>query len=180
MRQMQYLAYGAVLLVWLAAVFGPRPAGATELSALPLAPVVKADRILVDKAARRLELRRGPLLLRQYRIALGFQPVGDKRREGDGRTPEGFYSIDWRNPESDFYLSLHISYPSAEDRAEAAARGEDPGGLIMIHGMPNGLGPASVEHPYRDWTNGCIAVTNREMEEIWHLVDDGTQVIIRP
>lgn len=154
-------------------------ASATELTALPASPL-KADRIIVDKAARRLELRRGKEVLRSYRIALGWQPSGDKLREGDGRTPEGFYRIDWRNPDSSFYRSLHVSYPSEEDRAEAADAGVEPGGMIMIHGLPNGYSADLVGHPARDWTNGCIAVADHEMDEIWRLVDDGTQIIIRP
>ena len=113
-------------------------------------------------------LLRGEKVLRTYRIALGWAPVGAKQREGDGRTPEGRYTIDWRNPRSKYHLSLHISYPSAADVERARAAGVDPGGEIMIHG---GGGEG-------DWTQGCIAVTDAEMDEIWGLVEDGTAVEI--
>jgi murein L,D-transpeptidase YafK len=140
----------------------------------------RADLIEVHKAERRLELKRGGAVLRHYRIALGFDPVGHKEREGDGRTPEGAYVIDWRNPKSRFHLSLHVSYPDERDQARAAARSQSPGGDIMIHGQPNGLSRLTTGHPRRDWTVGCVAVTNREMREIWSLVADGTPIVIRP
>lgn len=138
----------------------------------------RADRIEVHKAARRLDLLRDGQVIASYRIALGFAPVGNKEREGDGRTPEGTYVIDWRNPQSRFHLSLHISYPDAADRARAARAGIDPGGDIMIHGQPNGMRGLASGHPDKDWTVGCIAVTNREMREIWARVPDGTPIVI--
>jgi len=114
-------------------------------------------------------------LVRSYRIALGRDPSGHKLREGDGRTPEGRYTIDRRNPKSAYYLSLHISYPNEEDRERARAAGVDPGGDIMIHGQPNGGMKRE-----GDWTQGCIAVTDAEMDEIWSLVKDGTIIEIGP
>src|SRR5262249_25609436 len=111
-------------------------------------------------------------ILRSYRVALGREPVGHKLCEGDGRTPEGRYVIDGRNPKSRYYLSLHISYPNAEDVARAKAAGIEPGGDIMIHGLRDGTLREG------DWTQGCIAVTDEEMDEIWALVPDGTEILI--
>ncbi len=136
----------------------------------------RADRILIEKGLRRLTLFQGNNALTIYRIALGRQPVGPKREEGDNRTPEGVYLIDRRKPDSDFHRALHISYPNEEDRAQAAARGVSPGGDIMIHGQPNAVGAPQKG----DWTAGCLAVTNDEIEEIWRAVPNGTAVEIRP
>lgn len=139
-----------------------------------------ADLIVVEKAERRLTLYRAGETLRTYRIALGFSPLGDKERQGDGRTPEGHYKIDHKNPQSRFHLSLRVSYPDASDRAGAAALGVSPGGDIYIHGMPESWGWASSFHTMNDWTLGCIAVTNEEIEEIWSLVPVGTPIEIKP
>ncbi len=139
-----------------------------------------ADAVLVEKSSRRLLLLKAGEVLREYPISLGRQPVGHKRMEGDGRTPEGLYVLDWRNPDSRYHLSLHVSYPDAADRAAAAGRGVPPGGDIMIHGLPNGLGWLGRRHLDRDWTDGCIAVTNQEIEEIWGAVPNGTPIEIRP
>lgn len=139
-----------------------------------------ADRIVVRKSARRLELYSGSTLLRAYDISLGPSPVGPKQQEGDGRTPEGTYVIDYRKPDSSFHRALHISYPSAADVSAAAARGVSPGGLIMVHGMRNGLGFIGRAHTLIDWTDGCVAVTNREIEEIWRVVPDGAEIVIEP
>jgi murein L,D-transpeptidase YafK len=136
--------------------------------------VLRADQIVVNKSRREMLLLRGNVILRQYRIALGRDPVGHKQQEGDGRTPEGRYVIDRRNPKSKYHLALHISYPSADDVARAQEAGVDPGGDIMIHGLKDG------ELRDGDWTQGCIAVTNPEMEEIWGLVTDGTAIVIVP
>jgi murein L,D-transpeptidase YafK len=122
----------------------------------------------------------GGTVLRSYRVALGSAPEGHKQQEGDGRTPEGRYTIERRNPRSAYHLSLRISYPSSADRMRAEEMGVDPGGDIMIHGLPNGVAAEDHGHPGRDWTRGCIAVTNAEMEEIWGLVDDGTVIEIHP
>lgn len=147
---------------------GPRPAGAIDM-------------ILVNKSERRLYLlSQGNVVVRNFAVALGHDPVGDKRRAGDGRTPEGEYQIDWRNDRSRYYKSLHVSYPNEEDVTEARQSGFDPGGGIMIHGLPNGLGVIGDAHDQQDWTDGCIAVTNQEMDEIWSLVEDGTEIEIRP
>lgn len=138
------------------------------------------DLVRVFKAERRLELIDGGTIMRSYSIALGGNPVGHKQREGDERTPEGTYVLDWRNPKSGYHRSIHVSYPNAADRAAAAARGESPGGDIMIHGQPNGWGWWGWLLQYFDWTNGCIAVTDAGMDEIWALVPDGTRIEIRP
>jgi murein L,D-transpeptidase YafK len=118
--------------------------------------------------------------LRSYRVALGGNPVGPKRRRGDGKTPEGLYTITARNSGSAFHRSLRISYPNAADRARARRDGVNPGGDIMIHGLPNGRGYIGKAHRLVDWTDGCIAVTDEEIEEIWRLAPNGTPVQIDP
>ena len=136
--------------------------------------VLQATRIVVHKARREMILLSGESILRQYRIALGPNPTEHKLQEGDGRTPEGSYVIDYRNSRSKYHLSLHISYPDANDIARAQDAGVDPGGDIMIHGLKDSTPTAG------DWTQGCIAVTNQEMDEIWNLVPDGTPIVIEP
>ena len=137
--------------------------------------VFGVDRVVINKGRREMLLLSGESVVRSYRVALGFEPVGHKEREGDGRTPEGRYKIDRRNPKSKYHLALHVSYPEAADVERARALGVDPGGDIMIHGVKPG-----VEHPGSDWTHGCIAVRDSEMDEIWDLVADGTTVDINP
>ncbi|VCU61736.1 ErfK/YbiS/YcfS/YnhG family protein [Tritonibacter mobilis] len=139
----------------------------------------QADEILVIKSARALHLLRDGETIRSYDISLGAAPEDHKQSEGDERTPEGRYKIDWRNPNSVAHLSLHISYPNAADQAAAEAAARDPGGNIMIHGLPNGWGALGALHLMRDWTDGCIAVTNAEMREIWSLVPNGTPITIK-
>jgi murein L,D-transpeptidase YafK len=146
----------------------------------PLPQDAKADRVVVEKAARSLMLMSQGRTLKTYRISLGRDPVGAKVRQDDGRTPEGRYTINYRNPRSRFHLALHISYPDADDRRRAARTGASPGGDIMIHGLPNGLGWIGRLHQVVDWTDGCIAVTNPEMEEIWRAVPDGALIEIKP
>jgi murein L,D-transpeptidase YafK len=138
----------------------------------------KADKIVIYKAARRLELVRGNAVIKSYHIALGRRPFGQKTEAGDGRTPEGTYYIDSRNLISDYHLALHISYPDEADIERATAHGVAPGGAIMIHGAPNDLLPT--ERLAKDWTAGCIALTNAEIEEVSRLVDDGVTVEINP
>ena len=134
----------------------------------------KVTRIVVEKAERKMHLMHGPIKLRSYDVGLGFAPVGDKVQEGDGKTPEGVYYVDRRNPQSQFYLSLGISYPNEADIAEAKALGVDPGGDIFIHGRPK-----KYQSDLIDWTLGCIAVTNREMREIYSMVELGTKIVIK-
>lgn len=138
-----------------------------------------ADKILVEKSARRLSLLSQGKVLKSYAVSLGWQPKGKKQQEGDGRTPEGFYKIDYRNPNSAFHLSLHVSYPDNNDLKNAKANGYSAGGNIMIHGMKNGFGQIGKLHRFVDWTAGCIAVTDSEIEEIWQAVPDGTVIEIR-
>ncbi|MEO7933621.1 MAG: L,D-transpeptidase family protein [Chthoniobacterales bacterium] len=146
----------------------------------PAADLPKADHILVEKAKRTLSLMRGGKVLKTYQVALGPNPVGPKEKEGDGKTPEGVYRIDWRNPQSQYHLSLHISYPDEKDVTRAKKQGVSPGGDIMIHGLPNGMGALGAAHRLTNWTVGCIAVTNEEIQEIWNAVPDGTSIEIRP
>jgi len=146
-----------------------------------MAPVeAQADLVEVFKSERRMELKRGGRMLKAYRVALGFAPQCHKEREGDGRTPEGSYTIDVRNPRSAFHLSLRVSYPDAQDRARAEVLGAPPGGDIYVHGLPNGLRKLWTAHPRRDWTTGCVAVSDEEIREIWSLVPTGARVVIHP
>jgi len=139
-----------------------------------------ADRILIEKSARRLTLISQGEVLKTYKIALGGNPIGPKERQGDNKTPEGTYSIDARNRDSRFHLSLHISYPNERDKNRAKELGVSPGGDIMIHGIKNGVSWSGDDHAAVDWTKGCIAVTNEEIEEIARLAPNGTIVEIRP
>ena len=145
-----------------------------------VAPAARANLVLVEKQARRLTLLRDGRVLKIYDIALGGDPVGHKQEEGDSRTPEGAYAIDFKNPRSRFHLSLRVSYPNAADRSSAQQRSVPPGGDIMIHGRPNGLGLFGGLVLTRDWTDGCIAVTNGQIEEIWSMVDLNTAIEIKP
>jgi len=140
----------------------------------------KADRIIVHKKGRVMELMHANQVIKTYKIALGGNPTGPKQRQGDHRTPEGSYVIDRRNEHSKFHRSLHVSYPNAADREHARQLGVPPGGDIFIHGLPNGYGWIGAAHRAHDWTDGCIAVTDKEIEEIWNLVDNGTPVEIKP
>jgi murein L,D-transpeptidase YafK len=139
------------------------------------------DRILIEKSARKLTLLRNDIPLKTYHIAIGWEPIGRKLEEGDGRTPEGLYSIASHKPDSSYHRALRISYPNDADIAQAIERGVSPGGDVMIHGLRNGSGAEELErHNAGDWTAGCIAVTNDEVEEIYRLVPDGTPIEIRP
>lgn len=130
--------------------------------------------VVVEKEARKLHLLSGSRVLKSYKVHLGFSPLGHKGIEGDGRTPEGRYTIDRRNPNSEFHLSIGISYPNVDDIARARAMGKSPGGDIFIHGRPK-----KYRDGKRDWTAGCIAVTDRQMEEIYAMVKDGTPILIK-
>ena len=139
-----------------------------------------ADKVLVDKSERKLHLLMNGEVFRTFDIALGIRPVGDKEYEGDFRTPEGTYLLDMRNPNSEFFLSIHVSYPNGQDIREARAKGVDPGGAIMIHGQPNNPTRSETYYRTQDWTNGCIAVSNSDMIDIWLMTPDNTPIEIRP
>lgn len=174
-RLLAWLALVALLGLITASLFMPR-----EQVDLPPPPPLtgEIDRIVIEKAARRMQLMQNGTVVRTYRIALGFTPVGDKQRQGDGKTPEGDFTIDRRNGQSAFHLSLGLNYPRPEDVQRAADGGYDPGGEIFIHGQPNAL-PEGFKLR-GDWTAGCIAVTNSEMREIWAVTPIGTPVELRP
>ncbi len=162
-----------VVLVLATVVWANWPSEATPVGA-------KADRVVVVKSRRVLELFRGDQILRSYRVSLGKVPAGAKDREGDGKTPEGLYRVTEHKRNSSFHRALRLSYPEQRDIERAAALGVPPGSDIMIHGIRNGLGYAGRMHRFADWTAGCIAVTNSGIEQIWSAVDDGTIVEIRP
>lgn len=150
-------------------------AGAPAFAQSPTITLVR-----VEKSARTLSLLHGDSVVQRFPIRLGGAPIGHKQREGDRRTPEGRYMLDYRNPNSAFFRSIHISYPNARDRANARRLGVSPGGAIMIHGQPNGLpGPVSAAIPY-DWTDGCIALSNDDMATLWSLLRLPTPIEILP
>lgn len=169
-RTMAGLFGGAILASILAYAWFPPAPGPKQIP----------DRVLVLKSEHKLVLLKQGKELRAYPIALGRNPMGAKNRSGDGRTPEGIYILDSRNSRSGFHLAMHVSYPNQEDRKRAVAEGVEPGGDIMVHGIKNGLGWIGRYHRWVDWTNGCIAVTNPEMDQIWTAVPDGTPIEIRP
>ncbi len=177
--------------------YNPRRAERVQLASAAAAPTqllpeeealpadvssLKAAKVVVYKAERRMDLldaRDRPI--RSYQVSLGKNPVGDKQQQGDNRTPEGLYNIDWRNPQSAYHLSMRISYPNKNDLWRAKRQGVNPGGDIFIHGLPNGRGWKRWKYnKSRDWTNGCIAVYDDEIREIWGLVPDGTPILIKP
>lgn len=160
------LLLGLLVLGWLA------PLQAGEF------PV--ADKIVVDKTARKLYLMQGSAAFRTFDIALGIVPEGGKTREGDFRTPEGRYILDTRNPNSEFFLSIHISYPNQQDRRQARQDGVAPGGAIMIHGQPNVPTKSEAYYRTQDWTNGCIALSNSDMIDVWLMTGENTPIEIRP
>lgn len=175
------LMTGALLLIMFGPALyrGPTDPAPPEAPPELTAPIKgNIDRIVIEKSARRLSVYRQGEKLREYRIALGFAPDGDKERQGDGRTPEGVFRVDRRNDRSQFHLSLGIDYPQPADRDRAASAGYDPGGDIFIHGQPNQL-----EDGFRvkgDWTDGCIAIDNHQIEELFAATPIGTEVEIRP
>lgn len=143
-------------------------------------PPVTVDRVVVYKRDHKLVLLSAGKEVKFYRVALGSQPVGAKTRQGDHRTPEGLYVLDSRNPNSHFYKAFHISYPSSSDTSNARKLGVSPGGDIMLHGLPKKYAWIGKAHAMHDWTDGCIAVTNEEMDELWRLVKIGTPIEIKP
>ncbi len=144
--------------------------------ALPTSIVI--DQVFVDKSARTLQLLSDDKVIKSYHIALGGNPIGHKQQQGDQRTPVGSYTLDYKNEKSKFYRSIHVSYPNTTDKARAKSRGVSAGGDIMIHGQKNGFGALGLLNQQRDWTEGCIAVTNDEMDEIMAAVKVGTPIEI--
>ncbi len=139
-----------------------------------------ADFVLVEKGDRELHLMHDGSIFRTFDIALGIQPRGDKQQEGDFRTPEGRYILDSRNPNSEYFLSIHISYPNQQDRREARQLGVNPGGAIMVHGQPNTPTRSEAYYRTQDWTNGCIALSNSDMIDMWLMTGENTPIEIRP
>lgn len=140
----------------------------------------KADKVIVKKSQAKLLLMYKGKVIKEYHVAFGAEPKGHKQQEGDERTPEGKYVLDYKKSNSSFYKAIHISYPNEQDKLHAKKLGVDPGGLIMIHGQKNGFGLFSFITQKFNWTNGCIAVTNSEMDEIWEAVDENTPIEILP
>jgi murein L,D-transpeptidase YafK len=162
-----FMVVVAVLVTWMYAGDGA-------------ASIRGVDKVLVIKSQHRLMLLKDGEVLKSYEIALGKEPVGPKSQRGDRKTPEGCYVLDRRNPFSRFHRAIHISYPNRGDVENARSLGVSPGGDVMIHGLPRGTERMGELHTMIDWTNGCIAVTNEQMDEIWQLVADGTPIEIRP
>jgi murein L,D-transpeptidase YafK len=171
-----------VFLLWTLAaclsIVSLAPHGVSQ-SESPEAPQV-ADRIVVVKSTRTMTLESKGRTLKTYKVALGGQPVGAKERQGDHKTPEGEYAVDAKNAHSQFYKALHLSYPNATDRLRARKLGVGPGGDVEIHGLGKEYGWIGARHRLTDWTDGCVAVTNEEIEEIFKMVEVGTRVEIRP
>jgi len=163
-----------------AVVPGARPVPAPRVMLVPSTSLPYVDHIVVKKAERRMYLMDGDTIVRSYKIALGLNPVGPKERDGDFRTPEGWYTLARRNPRSEFFLSIQISYPNASDLRRARLHGWQPGGSIMIHGLPNRLKSSPWYYRHNDWTDGCIAVSDADMVEIWLLTRDGMPIDILP
>jgi lipoprotein-anchoring transpeptidase ErfK/SrfK len=146
----------------------------------PSAQSLVADRVIVLKSRRLLELAQNGQVFQTFPIALGRDPIGPKQRQGDGRTPEGVYRIDWRTEDTKYTRELHISYPDQRDRERASAMQANPGGAIFIHGLPRDYGPFDPPQWYKDWTEGCISVGNASIVKIWDAVPDGTPIEIHP
>jgi len=135
--------------------------------------------VVLLKSERKLQLLHKDKVLKEYEVALGFEPEGAKKQEGDGKTPEGKYTLDYRNPQSSYHKSIHISYPNQQDKEQARKRGLSPGGAVFIHGLRRPFGFLGKLHLLKDWTLGCVAVTNEEIDEIWAIVKNGTSIEIK-
>jgi murein L,D-transpeptidase YafK len=174
----------ATALVLACAAVAARPDSLPNAQPAALRPpadtLPAVDHVLVRKAERRLLLMQGGNVLRSYHVALGLSPVGQKERSGDFRTPEGSYRLERRNARSDYFLSIKVSYPNQDDVKRARARHWDTGGSIMIHGLPNQLKHDLDYYLQHDWTDGCIAVSNADMVEIWMLTPDDVPIDIIP
>lgn len=140
----------------------------------------KADLVVVSKKEKTLTLYKNKKILGIYPVVFGTNPVGHKQQEGDKKTPEGHYTLDYKKPNSSFYKAIHISYPNEQDKAEAKKRGVSPGGAIMVHGQPNGFEWAESATQSYNWTHGCIALKNKDLDAVWNAVDAGTPIEILP
>jgi murein L,D-transpeptidase YafK len=167
---------GLLAVLGIASLLGGAAAGEPNVAT----STDRADYVVVDKSERKLYLYKAGRVLREFDVALGQMPNGPKQREGDFRTPEGKYFLGGRNTNSDFFLSIHVSYPNDADRARARAEGVDPGGQIMIHGWPNDPKYDLRRYESTDWTDGCIAVNNSDMVDIWLMTRESTPIEIRP
>lgn len=170
----------AVMLCAALVLLAFQPLGAMAGNQTARLTLAKADRVVILKGERKLVVMKGDKVLRIFSVALGRYPVGHKIRQGDAKTPEGEYTLDFKLKASSFYRAIHISYPNQQDMSRAQSLGVDPGGKIMIHGLPNKMRASRVGHPSIDWTQGCIAITNREMDMLWKMVDAGTPIEIHP
>lgn len=171
-------AIAACAVLWVFVL--ERPVQALEISENPLPENAVIDRLVVHKSARTMSAYSGGRLLKTYPVSLGKNPVGHKQFEGDGKTPEGRYRINERNPHSGYHKNLGVSYPNEADQAYAARHGKSPGGLIKIHGIKNGLGFIGRKHLQKDWTDGCIAVTDEEIDELYRSVKHNAEIEILP
>jgi murein L,D-transpeptidase YafK len=174
--KMSYMTSKVASVVLLSGLMSAQLFAGTDTS---LPPPIVADKVIVMKGERTLRLMKGESVLKSYRISLGTNPIGAKQQQGDHKTPEGRYVLDRHNEKSQFHRSIHISYPNDADRARARKLGVSPGGDIFLHGLPNGY-QSSAGELREDWTDGCIAVTNAEIDEIFRAVPDGTPIEIRP
>lgn len=166
--------------IFCALLFAASVSGVFPIPREVSATLIKADKVVVIKSKRLMMLTKAGEIIKAYRVALGQKPFGHKTKAGDKKTPEGNYILDSRNSDSKFHLALHISYPNDQDLRNAEKTGVEPGRDIMIHGLPDKMKKVGELHRLTDWTDGCIAVTDNEIEEIWKLVPDGTPIEIRP
>jgi murein L,D-transpeptidase YafK len=164
----------------LAVLVGVLSGGMLWQGSLQAGELAAVDKVLIEKTERKLHLFKNDVAFKTFDIALGLRPVGDKSQEGDFKTPEGKYTLDARNPNSKYFLSIRVSYPNAQDREEALQRGVSPGGAIMIHGQPNVPNWSETYYQTQDWTDGCIAVSNSDMLDIWSMTDENTPIEILP
>jgi len=172
--------YNKRKLLWFSSILALSWVCVDATSRIAAQPTTNVDRILIEKSNRTLTLMDGEKIVKTYKVALGGQPVGAKDRQGDHKTPEGVYSVDAKKANSQFYKALHISYPNQTDREHARKLGVSPGGEVEIHGLGAKWGWIGAKHRLTDWTDGCVAVTNEEIDEIYPQIKVGTPVEIRP
>ncbi len=165
---------------WLAVLLLALSGGLLWQGSLHADELPAADKVLIEKSERKLHLFKNGVVFKTFDIALGLRPVGDKNEEGDFKTPEGKYMLDAKNPKSKYFLSIQVSYPNEQDRQEAQQRGVNPGGAIMIHGQPNVPNLPETYYKTQDWTDGCIALSNSDMLDIWSMTNENTPIEIRP